>query len=82
MIHNTGVKVVRVCAWASRGVIPEIKKLTLKYKLKKLSSQNRYIPDDWEVLNDNDVICTTCITSLDRRLEDYKFDYVLIDEST
>ena len=29
-----------------------------------------------------DVICTTCVTALDRRIRNFKFRQVLIDEST
>lgn len=28
------------------------------------------------------MICTTCVTALDRRIRNYKFRQVLIDEST
>lgn len=35
-----------------------------------------------EILRNADVICTTCVTALDRRLRNFKFRQVLIDEST
>lgn len=35
-----------------------------------------------EILKRADVICATCITSADRRLNDFEFQHVLIDEAT
>lgn len=35
-----------------------------------------------EILKSAEVICTTCVTALDRRLRNFKFKQVLIDEST
>lgn len=35
-----------------------------------------------EILKNADVICTTCVTALDRRIRNLKFRQVLIDEST
>lgn len=35
-----------------------------------------------EILKNADVICTTCVTALDRRIRNFKFRQVLIDEST
>lgn len=35
-----------------------------------------------EVMNTAEVVVTTCITALDKRLKDYRFPFVLIDEAT
>ena len=34
------------------------------------------------ILSKADVICTTCTTSFDKRLKDFQFETVLIDEAT
>lgn len=46
----------------------EVKFKALKEKAEKM------------VLAQADVICTTCITSFDKRLKDFQFETVLIDE--
>jgi regulator of nonsense transcripts 1 len=35
-----------------------------------------------EIIKKADVICATCISSADRRLSEYHFNHVLIDEAT
>ena len=35
-----------------------------------------------EILNDSEVVVTTCIASFDKRLNNYRFPIVLIDEAT
>lgn len=36
----------------------------------------------YSILNKADIICTTCITSFDKRLRNFTFETVLIDEAT
>ena len=34
------------------------------------------------ILKNADVICTTCVTAFDRRLRNFRFRQILIDEAT
>lgn len=40
------------------------------------------IKAETEVVSGAEVIVTTCVTALDKRLKDYKFPFVLVDEAT
>lgn len=46
-------------------------------KFKQLRKEAEY-----EVIKDAEVVCCTCIASADRRLADFYFHHVLIDEAT
>lgn len=48
----------------------EFKYISMKQKAEKV------------IIAQADVICTTCITSFDKRLKDITFESVLIDEAT
>jgi len=49
------------------------------YEKKFIETKNKA---EQEILTTADVICTTCITSFDKRLKNFKFGIVLIDEAT
>ena len=47
---------------------------------KKLKELQRQAED--EILRNADVICTTCVAAFDRRIRNFRFRQVLIDEAT
>jgi len=108
-IHQTGLKVVRLCAKSRESVHTDVDFLALhnlvlelaekldnelwKYHKLKLEAGELRPNDDqrynWlikrteeELLESADVICCTCVGAGDPRLKIYKFERILIDEST
>ena len=57
----------------SRGELTEKEEKQLK-ELKQKAEE--------EILKNADVVCTTCVAAFDRRLRNFKFKQVLIDEAT
>lgn len=109
-IHQTGLKVVRLCAKSREAVSSSIDFLTLHHQFRELAEYDKQseLYKLWlakedaseatpqnekkykqlkrncekEILQNADVICTTCVGAGDPRLIGFRFKQVLIDEST
>ncbi|XP_021948594.1 regulator of nonsense transcripts 1 [Folsomia candida] len=106
-IHQTGLKVVRLCAKSREGLDSSVAFLSLHNQIRELSKEvstelsklqqlkdetgelsvsdeRRYITlkkkVEKDILEAADVICCTCVSAGDPRLNRLKFNSILIDE--